>query len=113
MERFFAILLYMGLSKLPKISDYWLHKFLYRHCFVRHVMSRNIFQDLLRFLHFADNETADKEDRLYKNKPLTDSLTKKFKQLKIPAEVVVPFRGRLRFRQYLPGKASKYGIKIL
>lgn len=118
LEKFFAIMLYMGLAKLPKISDYWSRKFLYRHCFVRHIMSRNRFQAILRFIHFADNETADKGDRLYKIKPLTDALTNKFKQLKVPSEVVsidesmVPFRGRLLFRQYIPGKASKYGVKI-
>lgn len=27
-------------------------------------------------------------------------------------ETMVPFRGRLLFRQYIPGKAHKYGIKI-
>lgn len=118
MQKFFAILLFMGLVKYPKISDYWSKKFLYRHCFVRHIMSRNRFQSILRFLHFADNEAADTRDRLYKIKPLTNALTKRYKQLKIPEEVVsidesmVPFRGRLQFRQYIPGKASKYGVKI-
>ncbi|KAK9721752.1 Transposase IS4 [Popillia japonica] len=117
LEKFFAIMLYMGLAKLPKISDYWSHSRPY-YCFVRHIMSRNRFQAILRFIHFADNETADKGDRLYKIKPLTDAQTNKFKQLKVPSEVVsidesmVPFRGRLLFRQYIPGKASKYGVKI-
>lgn len=27
-------------------------------------------------------------------------------------ESVIPFRGRLSFRQYLPGKRHKYGIKL-
>lgn len=27
-------------------------------------------------------------------------------------ETMVPFRGRLIFRQYNPGKAAKYGIKL-
>lgn len=49
MEKFLAIVMYMGLVKYPKISDYWSRKFLYRHCFVRHIMPRNRFQSLLRF----------------------------------------------------------------
>jgi hypothetical protein len=27
-------------------------------------------------------------------------------------ETMIPFRGRLRFKQYLPGRAHKYGVKI-
>lgn len=27
-------------------------------------------------------------------------------------ETMVPFRGRLSFRQYIPGKRHKYGIKL-
>ncbi|KAF2887527.1 hypothetical protein ILUMI_18646 [Ignelater luminosus] len=102
MKKFFAILLYMRLAKLPKISHYWSRKFLHRHCFVHHIMPKtNRFQALLRFIHFANNETANKEDRLYTVKLLTNALTKKFEQLKVPPEVVsidgsmVPFMGRL------------------
>jgi hypothetical protein len=28
-------------------------------------------------------------------------------------ETMVPFRGRLLFRKYIPGKTHKYGIKLL
>lgn len=119
LEVFFAILLYMGLVPYPKISEYWSKKFLYRHCFVRHVMAINRFQCILRFIYFIDNETADKQDRLNKIRPLVEALTKKFKDLKVPSELVsidetmVPFRGRLLFLQYILGKASKYGVKML
>jgi len=27
-------------------------------------------------------------------------------------ETLVPFRGRLKFKQYIPGKAHKYGVKL-
>ncbi len=27
-------------------------------------------------------------------------------------ETIVPWRGRLSFRQYVPGKSQKYGVKI-
>ncbi|KAJ8930175.1 hypothetical protein NQ314_017039 [Rhamnusium bicolor] len=118
LEHFFAIIIYMGLVKFPKIADYWSTKFYYKHCFVRHIMSRNRFQSILRFLHFTDNLTADKSDRLYKIQPLVNLLNNRFKELKKPGEVLsidesmVPFRGRLIIKQYIPNKSSKYGVKI-
>ena len=79
---------------------------------------RNRFQQLLRFIHCAHNETADQQDRLYKLRPLVEKLCEKFSCLRIPDEMVaidetvIKFRGRLLFKQYIPGKSSKYGIKL-
>ncbi|XP_055910500.1 piggyBac transposable element-derived protein 4 [Eupeodes corollae] len=58
-------------------------------------MSRNRFQLLLKFIHFADNVSA-----------------------RIPGEILavdesmIPWRGRLQFRQYNPRKSHKYGVKV-
>jgi len=27
-------------------------------------------------------------------------------------ETMIPYRGRLSFKQYIPGKANKYGVKL-
>jgi hypothetical protein len=51
-------------------------------------------------------------------KPLLDLLKARFSSVYIPGSVVtidesmIPWRGRLLFRQYIPGKAHKYGIKM-
>ena len=80
-------------------------------------MSRNRFQLLLRFINFADNQGAD-DDRLFKVKKLLEILERNVTQCRKPGETVaidetmVPWRGRLAFRQYNPGKAHKYGLKI-
>ena len=81
-------------------------------------MASNRFQQLLKFIHFADNEIADQQDRLYKLRPLVERLCKNFSDLRIPDEMLatdetmIKFRGRLLFRQYIRGKSSKYGIKL-
>ena len=47
-----------------------------------------------------------------------EKLLTKFQKAKTPGEHIVidetmiPFRGRLHFRQYIPGKSHKYGVKI-
>ena len=58
------------------------------------------------------------QDRLFKLKPMLHLLKVRFSLVHIPGSVVtidetmVPWRGRLLFKQYIPGKAHKYGVKI-
>ncbi|KAG8225555.1 hypothetical protein J437_LFUL002072 [Ladona fulva] len=55
--------------------------------------------------------------RLTKVRPLIDLIHGKFQTTITPGESIVidesmvPWKGRLFFRQYLPGKSHKYGIK--
>lgn len=80
-------------------------------------MTRNRFQLLLQMLHFSDNSVLS-EDRLQKLTPLLDQLKKTFQTPITPAEnicideTLVPFRGRLKFLQYIKNKRHKFGIKL-
>lgn len=117
MRRFFGIVIYMGLNVLPTIAHYWRNDELYRSV-VSKVMSRNRFELILRVLHCANNEEHIPGNRLYKIEKLVSLLNEKFKTVAIPQEKicidesVVPFLGRLIFRQYLKNKRHRYGIKI-
>lgn len=118
MKKFLGILLYMGLKVVPKISFYWSTDIFYKNCVIPKVMSRNRFELLLKFLHFSDNQTANKKNRLSKIEELTQMIVSNFKSAYIPGENVtvdesmIPFRGRLLFKQYIKNKAHKYGIKL-
>lgn len=118
MKKFLGLLLYMGLVPMPKLSDYWSRSLLYRNLIAPRVMGRNRFQLLLRFWHFNNNETIAQDGRLAKIAPLVHHLNQQFNEKKSPGmdlvvdESMIPFRGRLIFRQYLPKKTHKYGIKI-
>lgn len=80
-------------------------------------MSRNRFEILLQMLHFSENDDANKCDRLYRVRNLLDIMNENFKKHYTPGEdlcideSVVPFRGRIIFRQYNKQKRHKYGIK--
>lgn len=82
------------------------------------VMPRNRFQILLRMLHFCNNKGADQTNRLYKVQGVIDLLDYKYQSALNPEkdisidETMIPFRGRVIFRRYLPNKAHKYGIKL-
>ena len=81
-------------------------------------MSRNRFQLLLFCLHFSNNEESLPSNRLAKIATVLDLMNENFQSLYKPGEEVVinetliPWRGRLVFRQYIPNKAHKYGIKL-
>ena len=101
----------MGLVKKGKIANYWSTNPLYKNEVAPSIMSRNRFQELLRYIHFVDNVTIDPTDRRAKIQALVDLLQSKFQELYTPEENIVidesliPWRGRLIFRQYKPSKA--------
>ncbi|KAJ8882159.1 hypothetical protein PR048_018647 [Dryococelus australis] len=96
------------LSSIPFARD-WPSKYL----------SRNRFELLLSFVHFAKNEDAPPDSRLHKIDNLQQLQNLKFSEMYEPGgnitieESVIPFRGRLKFRQYIPNKRHRYGIKCL
>ncbi|KAG5864095.1 hypothetical protein JTB14_010707 [Gonioctena quinquepunctata] len=73
---------------------------------------------LLRMIHFSDRENETNNDRLYKIRPVLDMLNNSFQQTyTVGQEMVIdgsmiPWRGRLKFRQYIPTKSHKYGVKL-
>lgn len=117
-EKFIGCLMWMGIVSFPSISSYWSTSFLYSNNF-RTVFSRNRFQMLLKTWHFSDNEAAhQKDDRLCKITPLLDKLRKSFQAPIVPGEYIcidetlVPFKGKLKFKQYISNKRHKFGIKL-
>nr|CAH7766694.1 unnamed protein product [Callosobruchus chinensis] len=117
--RFLALIIWMGLDKKPGLRDYWSTNILYKNDISKICgISRNRFEVLLHFFHISDNELCPAGDRLYKISPLVQLLNEKFQQVCTPKEslcideTMVPFRGRLSFLQYIPGKRHKYGIKL-
>ncbi|XP_044765983.1 piggyBac transposable element-derived protein 4-like isoform X1 [Coccinella septempunctata] len=115
---FIGLLGYTGIVRMNTLRDYWSQKWILRSEVARSVMSRNRFELLLKMLHFSDNEQCPEGDRLYKIQPLVDMLTKNYKSIYTPGktfcidETMVPFQGRLVFKQYNPQKTHKYGIKL-
>lgn len=119
MRKFLGIVLYMGLVRYPNIEAYWSTHPIYKNNLIPKIMPRNRFQSLLRFWHFSNNQDLTAENsRLYKIEPLVTHFNLRYKQVMRPGKVIaidesmVPFRGRLKFRQYIPGKRHKYGIKL-
>jgi hypothetical protein len=108
----------MGLVQAPKIEHCWSKKEIHNYSFIRYRMFSDKFQLLLNMLHFNENEVVDQQNRLHKIHPLIDSVSQSCKSVYTPgssvviAESLIPFRGRVNIRQYIPGKVNKYEIKL-
>ena len=48
----FGLIIYLGITRLPEISDYWSLNRIYGNNLCCKVMSRNKFQNLLKYLYF-------------------------------------------------------------
>lgn len=86
-------------------------------------MSRNRFRDILKNLHLNDNSKMPSSgqpnyDRLYKVRPLLESVRKNNQKAYTPTrevsvdEAMVLFKGRSSIKQYMPMKPTKRGYKV-
>ncbi|CAH2084240.1 unnamed protein product [Euphydryas editha] len=114
MLKFLGVFLFTGLLPFPTLESYWKRDILYYHPLMHEInMSYNRFSIILRCWHFADNQAPRENDR-----PLLTTFLDNVRQIYTPGrdvvvdESMVPFRGRLLFKQYIPSKAQKYGLKI-
>jgi len=119
MLKFLGIIIEMGLVQMPEIEYYWSKSKLFGSEVIQNTMSRDRFELLLKFYHFSNNqEVHADQDRLFKLRPLLDLLRARFKSIYVPGSVIsidetmVPWKRRLLFKQYIPGKVHKYGVKI-
>ena len=122
MKKFLGLLFLMGIVHKPAIHMYWSKDPLFCTPIFSAVMSRNRFQLLLKFLHFNDNSNmpaADdpSPDKLFKLRPLLDHLFEKFQQVYVPFhnisidESLLLWKGKLGFKQYIPLKRARFGVK--
>lgn len=118
-RKFIGLCLQMSIVRLPHLRDYWSTRPVYGgYPIGTKIMTRNRFESLLSSLHLADNSSYDGINRLYKISPFLDLLNTAFQSAYKPGkkvcidESLVPFRGRIIFKQYIPNKRHRYGIKL-
>ncbi|CAJ0933349.1 unnamed protein product, partial [Ranitomeya imitator] len=123
MMKYWGLVLHMGIVKKPEIRQYWSTDILYQTPIYGMVMNRKRFEAIHKFLHFRDNTDIlprddPNFDRLFKIRPVIEHFSNKFAEVYIPQreicvdESLIHFKGRLQFRQYLPSKRARYGIKL-
>ena len=121
MKAFLALHMTMALVEKHEIEDYWETFWLTSTGFSR-IMSRDRFELILSFLHYANNEDhvargQPGHDRLFKVRQLIDMIVPKFRQVFSPRkevvidEMTIAFKGRSVLKQYNPKKPHIWGFK--
>ena len=109
----------MGIARLPQLELYWStkHELIRQH--IADVTPLVRFQQIMRFLHLNDTEhqIGAKQpgyDPLYKVRKLLDIVEIEYNLNESVSvdEAMIPFKGRLSFKQYMKDKPVKHGIKV-
>lgn len=116
---FFAMNLLMSQVKKPCLNNYWSQDWLQSTPAFAQIMSRDRYLLLLRLIHFTDNTTPPiSGDSLSKIRIIVEYIKNKFRENFIPYqnicidESILLFKGRLFFKQYVPSKRHRFGIKF-
>jgi hypothetical protein len=123
MKVFIAIVLYMGLVRLPNYDMYWSTDELISLKSLCLYMTRDRFYNIMSFFHANDNSREPPRDDAnydagYKVARIADLLLRKWKSGYKPKrelsvdETLIPFKGRTKLLQYIPNKPHKWGIKV-
>jgi len=116
-----ALTLQMGRTVQGKLEDYWTKMEQLRTPIYGQTMARARYYHILRFLHFTDNNKngVDKTDnRLWKIRDLFEIIKTNVSKFYNPSEysavdeVIVKFKGTIVFKQYIPKKRKRSGIKM-
>lgn len=81
-------------------------------------MRRNKFEQIMQFLHCADNNFVDEKDKMWKLRPIIDVLKRNIKNHFVPVEnlsydeSMVEYFGKHGCKQFIRGKPVRFGFKI-
>ena len=85
-------------------------------------MTRDRFEKLQQYFHVADRTGYDRmdlnRDKCHLVRPMLTFVSDACLENYVPHkeqstdEAMIAFRGQLSFRQYIPAKPTKYGIKV-
>lgn len=115
---FCGIILLSGYHSLPQQEMYWSRDEDVGVELVARSMSRNRFRDLKRYIHFSDNTTLEKGDKMAKIRPLLDAMNKNLKQYGVFKEQLtideqmLPYHGKHPAKQFMLNKPVKFGYKL-
>ncbi|KAK3732990.1 hypothetical protein RRG08_002596 [Elysia crispata] len=123
MRKFIGIILLSGLVHKSQMRSFWTSDPLTSTPAFSALMKRDRFEQIMKFFHFNNNKnepphTANERDRLYKIRPLLEQLSNSFQKAFTPEkeicidESLMLYKGGVIFRQYMPLKRARFGIKM-
>lgn len=113
---FFVIMMLMTRNRHLSIEEHWSTDILLSSPIFSKLMSRNRFCTILGMLHFS--RPNEENYILSKIQSCITHAREKFRNVITPHrnvcidESIVPFKGRLSIKQYMPKKRNRFGIKL-
>jgi len=107
MQKFLLVLQTMALVEMPTMKHYWSTDPIYSFSGVKAWLSLTRFEQILRYLHVCSTDVSDKADKLWKVRPFLKLLREAWQgsytlsKSIVVDEQMVPFKGRLSFKQYI------------
>uniref|UniRef100_A0A0A9W0B8 PiggyBac transposable element-derived protein 4 n=3 Tax=Lygus hesperus TaxID=30085 RepID=A0A0A9W0B8_LYGHE len=120
-KTFLGLYFHMGNIPLHMQQEYWSRNEMFNLPFFRKHMARDRWLLLQQAFHLAPNpqeEDPKPDDPFFKLRPIVVYFHETMESIINPGKItcgdesMAPWRGRISFRQYLPMKSHKYGIKL-
>ena len=122
LKAYFGIQIIMGIHQLPAYWCYWSGEDFLRVDAVANIMSKSRYEKISEYFHVESGENAPRgtpgHDPIHKVRKIFDIAVQNFQTNYDPSrelsvdEAMIGFKGRLHFKQYMPAKPTKWGIKI-
>jgi hypothetical protein len=115
-----GLFMLIGIIQKPTLRSYFTTKRVISTTGFGDIITKDRLELICKYLRFANNETINNfqgQKKLFKIFPVISHLNEKFQELHLPNrdisidESLTLWKGCLSFKQYLPLKASKFGIK--
>ncbi|XP_033748367.1 piggyBac transposable element-derived protein 4-like isoform X2 [Pecten maximus] len=121
-KTFLGIVIFMSLLDLPTAKMYWSSDWMFQTSLPT-IMTRLRFEKLAQYFHLNDSTTnppkgSDGHDKLHHVRPVLDTIQGTIaSQYTLHQdcaidEAMIAYKGRLSFKQYMPAKPVKFGIKV-
>ncbi|XP_067124358.1 piggyBac transposable element-derived protein 4-like [Centruroides vittatus] len=111
-----------GIIRKPEEKMYWTQDAKLHIPFFGRVISKNRYADIKKNLHFMNNDTYNADThpnpKLHKIWPILLDLNSKFSRFYTPErdisidESLMLYKGRLAWKQYIPQKRARFGVKF-
>ena len=117
LETFNVVLMLTGYHSLPRTRMFWEKEDDIGLSIVYESISRREFEELKRFIHFADNYSLNTNDKFVKVRQLYDITNKNLKQFGFfhlhysIDEQMVPYTGKSSSKQTILTKTIRFGYK--
>ena len=123
MKKFIGLIFLQGLVKKPCWRQFWLKDSLTFTPSFATLMDRDWYELLMKFSHFSENTSeplrnSPQLNRLFKTCPLVEHFSTMFSRAFTPYqdicidESLLLYMGRIFFKQYIPLKQARFGIKL-